>query len=287
MPENPSPTQGIVLKETRWLALLVIPILAAAFLILYITPDTGGEHFAWQIKPRMSSMMLGATYFTGVIYFSVVLRARYWHQVRLGLLPVALFATMLGVATILHWDKFNHSQFEFWLWVVLYWALPFVLVWAWLRNERHARPPSKLQAEVHISLSSRWILATLGVALGVTSLLLFFVPSLMAAHWPWTISALTSRITAAELGLFSFFMLEVAVVARWSEVRSLLFPQLISPIFFATCIIASWGDFDKSNPLTWLFIGFVLVVFVAGFPAMYFPMEARRKAAMASENINR
>lgn len=109
-------TSDVVLRETRWLAILVIPILAAAFLILYVTPDTSGEHFAWPIKPRMSAMMLGATYFTGVIYFAVVLRAKSWHQVRLGLLPShcllrysELPRLFIGIALAIHIHSFGYG----------------------------------------------------------------------------------------------------------------------------------------------------------------------------------
>jgi hypothetical protein len=222
-------------------------------------------------------MMLGATYFTGVIYFAVVFRSRAWHRIRLGLLPVALFASLLGIATLLHWEKFSHSQPQFWLWVILYWTLPFVLVWAWLRNERRARPLPKQPDEVHLQPFTRLLIGAIGIALALTSLSLFFFPSLTAPYWPWTLSALTARVTAAELGLFGFFMLEVALVARWSEVRALLLPQLISPLLFLFCIIASWQDFNIANPLTTVFVLFVLAVFVAGFPAMYFSHETKRK----------
>jgi len=272
-----SPAPDVVLLETRWLALIIIPILAAAFLVLCLTPDTAGDHFAWPIKPRMSAMMLGATYFTGVIYFAVVFRAQSWHQVRLGLLPVALFAGMLGIATIIHWDRFSHSYPQFWLWTFLYWTLPFVLIAQWIRNERAARPLPAVPGEVHFGPAGRGILLILGIGLAATSLLLFLAPTVAAAYWPWKITPLTARVTAAELGLFGFFALEVAAVARWSEVRSLLLPQLISPIVFVICVVASWNDFQKTNPLTWVFVGFVLIVFVIGFPGVYFPMEARRR----------
>lgn len=282
MNQQASTDQDIVLRETRWAALFVIPILAAAFLILYIIPDSNGQHFAWPVKPRMSAMMLGATYFTGVIFFSVVLRAKGWHEVRLGLLPVVLFASLLGIATILHWDRFSHAQPHFWLWVALYWILPFVLLWLWIRNERKARPLPSQPDEVQLKPSLRLIIALLAVTLAVMSLLLFILPTSLAPYWPWTITALTARVISAELGLFGFFMLEVALVARWSEIRSLLLPQLISPPLFLFSIIASWDNFDKANPVTWGFVAFVVIVFVIGFPAIYFPLEARRRKKIAS-----
>lgn len=274
-------SQNTILTLTRWLAVIVIPVLAAAFLILYVNPDTTGENFAWPIKPKMSSMMLGATYFTGVIYFSVVLRARCWHQVRLGLLPVALFASILGIATIIHWDKFSHEKFQFWLWAFLYWTLPFVIVYIWLRNEKKAGPIPDVPGEVILGKFARTVLAAIGGGLGITSLLLFFAPTFVADYWPWKITALTGRITSAELGLFSLFMIEVAIVAKWSQVRSLLLPQLISPLVFAFMIFVSWSDFDTGNPLTWVFLAFVLIVFVIGFPGMYFPNEAKYRKQLA------
>ena len=42
-------------------------------------------------------------------------------------------------------------------------------------------------------------------------------------------------------------------------------------------MVASWSDFDTSNPLTWVFAFNVAVVFVIGVPAMYLFMEVRRK----------
>ena len=46
------------------------------------------------------------------------------------------FAGYLGVATIIHWDKFTAGHISFILWVILYFTLPFVLVGVWLRNRR-------------------------------------------------------------------------------------------------------------------------------------------------------
>ncbi len=279
----PGPTAGrdLILPQIRWVAVLVIPILASAFLMLYLGPEVTRDYFAWPIRPRMSAMMLGATYFTGVVYFATILGCRHWHQVRLGLLPVALFATLLGVATLLHWEKFTHANPQFWLWAVLYGTLPVLLVAVWVHNERHARPLPAVAGEVHLGVGARALLAALGAGLALLSAVLFLAPQLAVAQWPWTLSPLTARVTAAELGLFGFFALEVAWVARWSEVRSLLLPQLVSPLLFLGCIAASWGDFTPGSPATWAFVLFVVVVFAVGFPALYFPTEARRRRRLA------
>jgi hypothetical protein len=268
-----------LLPSIRLTVGVVAPLLAVAFGILYLIPDGNGPHWAWPVEPRMTSMLLGATYLTGVIYFSVVLRTRSWHRVRLGLLPVSLFAGILGITTILHWSEFTHAKIHFWIWALLYFTLPGILVVLWLRNERAAGPQPAIDGDVLLSSTTRTVLAVIGLGLAVTTLLLFLTPSLMVRVWPWQLTHLTSRITAAELGLFAFFALHAAANARWSQIHDLLRPQLASPLLILAAVIISRADFDWSNPLAWGFLGFVVVVFVIGFPVLYVVGESARRSA--------
>ena len=41
---------------TRIIAVIVVPFLWLAFLILFFTPDLSGERFAWAIKPHMTAI---------------------------------------------------------------------------------------------------------------------------------------------------------------------------------------------------------------------------------------
>ena len=125
-----------VLLASRILGGLVVPVLLVAFFMLYLLPDDSGLLFAWPIKPRMSAMMLGATYLGGAYFFSRVMVARRWHAVRLGFLPVSTFAGILGIATVLHWDKFTPNHISFVLWVILYFSLPFIIPLVWYANQR-------------------------------------------------------------------------------------------------------------------------------------------------------
>jgi Protein of unknown function with HXXEE motif len=279
------PGETDILPFTRRLAAVIIPILALAFIILYLFPDTNGAHFAYDVQPRMSAMFLGATYLTGVVYFSTILWARFWHQVRLGLLPVALFATILAITTVLQWSDFNRAAPEFWLWNVLYFGIPIILPLAWFRNERHARRSLPAADDFRLGRPTRTILGAIGVLVALTSLLLFLAPDRVARVWPWPLTPLNARITAAEFGLFGLFGLLLAVEARWSQVRDLIRPQLLTPLFFLGAIIASWSDFDRDNPLTFVFIAFVVLAFVIGFPALYFPGEAKQRRQNREANV--
>ena len=76
----------------------------------------------------MTPMVLASAYLGGCYFFVRVLRERRWASVKSGFLAVALFAALLGVATILHWDRFNHGHVAFWLWVGLYLTAPFLVI---------------------------------------------------------------------------------------------------------------------------------------------------------------
>src|SRR5438874_11866417 len=99
-----------ILPETRWVSAIIVPFLVAAFAILYLFPDHTKELFAWGIQPRMSAMMLGAAYIGGTYFFVRVAAFARWHWVKVGFLPVTTFAALLGIATIVHWDRFTHSH---------------------------------------------------------------------------------------------------------------------------------------------------------------------------------
>ncbi len=150
-----------VLGVTRLLAAIIVPILLAAFIMLYLFPNDSGRLFAWPIKPPLSAMLLGATYLGGAYFFTRVFLARQWHTVRLGLIPVTVFAGTLGIATLLHWDKFTHGHISFILWAFLYFTLPFIIPLAWYLNQR-ANQGQPSTAEARLSTGLRWRLVALG-----------------------------------------------------------------------------------------------------------------------------
>ncbi len=131
-----------ILSYPRGLAWFIAPFLMVAFVILYPFPDQTHRLFAWTIKPTMTPMVLASAYLGGFYFFIRVPRERRWAAAKTGFLSVALFASLLGVATILHWDKFNHNHVAFWLWAALYFAAPFLVLGAWVANNRVAMPPT-------------------------------------------------------------------------------------------------------------------------------------------------
>jgi hypothetical protein len=237
------------------LSALLIPILAVAFVMLYVFPeDVGADYFAWPVRPLMSSMMLGATYLGGAYFFLVVLLSRQWRHVWLGFLPITAFAGTLGITTLLHWDLFVHERWAFRIWAFLYFTVPFILPILWYRNQRRAGEPDLAQ-EGELPPLSRWAFGILGAILTVAAVLLFLVPELMLAAWPWTLTPLMARVMAAIYILPGLVGLSIAYNGRWSSAHYLLQAQAFSVILMLVAAYVAQADFAWTEPASWLFCG--------------------------------
>lgn len=251
------PVQPVILL----LSALLVLILVAAFVILYVLPhDVGGSIFAWPINPRMSSMMLGATYLGGAYFFLVTILSRKWRHIRLGLIPVTMFAATMGLNTLLHWPNFSHERIAFVIWAILYFTVPFFLPVLWYRNEQLASAED-IARKGALPLSSRRAFGALGVILTIASLLLFFTPQLMLAAWPWTLSLLTARIMAAIFILTGLTGLSLAYDGSWSGARYILQAQALPVILMIIAAYVAREDFDWANPASWFFVsGLIFMV---------------------------
>lgn len=256
-----SPQPGTVPVQSVLVALsaLLVPILVTAFFVLYVRPDLGAEYFAWPISPRMSSMMLGATYMGGAYFFLVVVYSRQWRHVWLGFLPVSAFAATMGLATLAHWDLFVHDRFGFLVWAVLYFAVPFVLPALWYRN-RQLAVGADVEPDRDVAPVIRRGFGGLGTVLTVAGLTLFLAPDLMAAAWPWQLSPLTARVMAAIYLLPGLFGIALAAYGTWDGTRYLLQALAVSIALMLVAVVVARADFDWSRPTSWLFAGGLLLI---------------------------
>ena len=273
-----------ILPETRWLAGLIIPFLVAASILLFIWPNDTDKLFAWTIKPSMTPMMLAAAYLGGIYFFTRALLARQWHLVKLGFLPVTAFASLLGIATILHWDRFNHSHIAFYTWATLYFTTPFLVFAVWLRN-RTTDPDTAESNEVIIPQMIRLFIGVAGVITLAVSLLLFLQPDLMIRQWPWMLTPLTARVVGAMFALPGVVGLGIALEKRWSAARIILEAQAFSIVMILIATVRAWGDFEQSNAITWLFVGGLSLLLVA-LAALYASMEIHRRNAVKGHALH-
>lgn len=257
----------LVYPITRWVAGLVVPFLVVAFIILYFLNGHTEKLFAWEIKSPMTSMMLGSAYAGGIYYFTGVILTRQWHRIKVGFIPVTIFASILNVTTILHWDKFNHGTLPFFAWVSLYFTTPFIIFGLWLSNRRQdTNQPDT--GEAIIPPIIRFIIGAIGVTTLAIAIFLFLNPSLMIQLWPWTLTPLTSRVMAAMFSLPGMVGLGMAMDSRWSSGQVILQSQGFSIFLILVAVLRDQSAFNWSTPGIWLFtIG--LAGMLAGIVAFY------------------
>src|SRR5690242_15365145 len=260
-----------VLPPTRVLAAVIVPFLVLAFFVLVPWPTDTKRLFAWQIKPTMSPMVLGSVYLGGAYFFVRVVGASDWHTVAGGFVPVGTFATLMGVTTILHWDRFLHDHVAFWLWVALYFTTPVLVFLVFFRNQREY--DSGADSSVRIGSVAAAGLVLVGVTSMATCLFLYLFPARAVAVWPWQLTPLTARMLGA------IFALGVAGVGawwerRWSAMRILLQVAGFMLVLILIAAARARAEFDTSKVLTWLFLAGFVVTTVA-LVVLYVRMESK------------
>jgi hypothetical protein len=269
------PRSDRVLLSTRILAAAIVPFLVLAFFVLVPWPSDTKRLFAWAIKPTMSAMVLGSVYLGGAYFFLRVVRARRWHTVAGGFLPVAAFATLMGVTTIVHWDRFLHRHVAFWLWVGLYFTTPFLVLAVFLRNQREY--DSTMDFSPRIGRPAAGALVLAGVASLAMCVFLYLFPARAMSVWPWQLTPLTARMLGAV------FALGVAGIGawrerRWSAIRILLQVAGFMLVLILIAAARAHSEFDTSNALTWLFLaGFAMTT--AALVVLYVRMESQSRSA--------
>jgi hypothetical protein len=252
------PVDGRMLPATRWLAAVILPFLVAASAILYLVPGSTDELFAWTIRPPISAMFLGGTYVGGIWFFTRVLRTTRWGSVRYGFPAVVVFASLMAIATFLHWDRFHFGHISFITWVTLYVTTPVLVLAACIANWRTGRgAPSR--REYVIPLPVRLLIAIIGLCALVCGVVLFVFPELAVEAWAWQLTPLTARVLGAILTLPGAVDLWLLADARWSSFRSIFQAQVVSLVFIVGALVIARADLLWNRMATpWFVAGMVL-----------------------------
>jgi hypothetical protein len=231
----------------RWLAAVIVPFLVVASILLYGFPTRTETLFAWTIQPPITAMFLACAYIGGIWYFVRVAAETRTHRVQRGLPAVMVFATLAGLATLLHLDKFHAGTFIFITWLVLYLTTPFLATAAWLLGRRESSiVPDTIDYLIPRVL--RIVLITLGAIALVAGLGLFVFAESLTTLWAWDLTPLTARIVGAILTLPGMVNLGMLVDARWSSFRILFQAQLVSLVFILATIAIANSDLRFDRP---------------------------------------
>lgn len=255
-----------LLAATRWTAVAVVPILVAAGVILYGFPGDTADLWAWPINPPLTALVIGGGYLSGAVFFARAVLSGRWHMMALGLPAATVLTTLLLVATILHWELFNHDHVAFWAWLVVYLVTPVLLPALWLFNRRHdpgSSPPSG-------PVVPRWtctVVAAAGAVQLVVALAFFVRPSLTEQYWPWPLSPLTTRTLSAFLAFIAVLLLGFSLERRWTALRLPVDSAALGLALVAIGVVRAYDDLTASTPGRVAFLA-VLVGYVWGLLAV-------------------
>ncbi|HRQ24641.1 MAG TPA: hypothetical protein PLF42_14540 [Anaerolineales bacterium] len=262
-----------ILPTTRIVAIIVIPFLWLAFLILFFFPETTGERFAWRITPHMTSLYIGAGYLGGSWLFVNMLVQKRWHRVKGGFFAITTFTWFMLLATLLHWERFSHGTLGFTLWLILYIVTPFLVPVIWNLN-RKADTGQPEESDVIIAPAILWILRLIGTVGLVTVAISFVQPDFLIRIWPWALTPLTARVMCGWIALLSVGAFAMSADPRWTSWRVPLQSILIWHVLVLVAVIMKADDFTMSL-VNWYTVS--IFVMVVGILVFYPLMERKRK----------
>lgn len=265
-----------VLPATRWTVWVVAPILVAAGVILFVFPARTGSLWAWRIGSEMTAMAIGGGYLAGAVVFVLAgTVARRWSRFVVGLAAASVLTMLLLVATVVHWENFDHDHVSFWAWLVVYAITPFWLPALVAMNSRRAsRAP--VEGERLVPGPVRAAVATAGAVQLVVAGVLFVRPSALVDAWPWPLTPLTARTVAAFLVFIALVLSAFVVERRWDVLELPVFGAALGLTLVGVGAIRGRDDFEGfSDPSTVVFI-VALVGAVVGLTALIATMSTHR-----------
>jgi hypothetical protein len=280
-----SPSQDDrLLGPTRWVSAVIVPVLIAAFVILYGFPHETMRLWGWTVRPSMSALVMGAGYLSGAYFFTRVATGRSWHRVGLGFVATTVFSSILLVTTMLHWDRFNHDHVSFWAWILLYASTPFLLPILWGRN-RSTDPRQPGPRDTTIPRGLRTVVGIGGIIQLVVAAIMFVSPDSAARYWPWTLDAPNSRSLAAFVAFPAVTWLAFLFDSRWSSFRITQQTAVVGLVLITLGAVRSQDDFltDAKFSLYLVGLGVALVLNAA----LYVSLERRARASTTDGSSDR
>jgi hypothetical protein len=257
---HPSTRDDHVLPAVRTAALVVFVILVPAVIVLWGSPGHTAERWAWTIKPNLTPIFLGSGYGAGAFFFWRTYRAERWHPSSAGVLGASAFAALMLVATLLHWDTFNHGHapflaaFAFWGWTIVYVISPPAVFALWWRN-RATDSGRRLRGDPLVPATVLGVARVCaGLAL-VTAAVFYIAPSAAMHVWAWKLTPLTARVLASFIAQVGVGAMVLSFERRWSGWR-----LIVQTFFVATALLLigaarESGDFGRGDLRTALYIG--------------------------------
>jgi hypothetical protein len=237
---------------------------------LFGLADRTDELFAWTIEPPATAAFLGACYWAAaVLAFASALQPT-WARARIGVAGVLVFIWLTLLATLIHLDKFHlddggtRAQIAGWTWLVIYLLEPPALLAAYVVQLRiPGTDPPRDRPLPRGLRGALLVLAFLFTAFGAA---LYVAPLDVGDLWPWPLTPLTGRATAAWIVALGLLLASMA----WEDDRLRLLPgwallATLVPLAVAAPLRFDEGvDWGSPEMVAYLALGVVLFA-LAGY----------------------
>jgi hypothetical protein len=243
---------GRILPATHWASLVVFVILVPALVILWGLPDRTADAWAWTIKPDLTPIFLGAGYGAGAYFFLRTFLSRQFHPSSAGIFGASFFASLMLIATLIHWDRFNHGDaplvgaIVFYGWVAVYILSPPIVFALWWANR-----PGEPLVPAHV----RRMAQAFAAGALVSAAVFFLAPGTAIDIWPWQLTPLTSRVLGSFTAQVGIGALLISLDPRWSAWKLIVETFFVATALLLVGAIRAWDDFDTSNVMTYLYVG--------------------------------
>jgi hypothetical protein len=251
---------GRILPGTHWASLVVFAILVPALVILWGMPDRTADAWAWTIKPDLTPIFLGAGYGAGAYFFLRTFLSDRFPPSSAGIFGAAFFASLMLIATLIHWDRFNHGDaplvgaLVFYGWVAVYIVSPFVVLALWGFN-RQTDSGEPAPGEAIVPAPVRRMAQVVAAGAFVGAAIFFLAPETAIDLWAWQLTPLTSRVLGAFMAQVGVGALLISLDPRWSSWKLIVQTFLVATALLLVGAIRAWDDFDTGNVVTYLYLG--------------------------------
>jgi hypothetical protein len=257
----------------RWAFVVVGVANLLTFVPTWVWSNHTATRFAWAIKPPLTAAFMGAGYVAAAVLAFLAARERFLAHARIAIPVTVVFSLLTLAATFAHFDRFFTDRLITWLWVVLYAAVPSLLIVFALRQLR--TPGGDPPREAPLPRWARAVLGGQGLILLTLGTALYAAPQTVDVLWPWSLSALTGRIVGAWLVGLGLAALHGVWEGDWRRLR----PGAASYTTFAALQLVNvaryphtldWGDIRA-----WLYVLFAVSMVAFG-------LELSRRAFAAA-----
>jgi hypothetical protein len=255
---EPAPARDanqIPAAQRAFFVVIAVAALFVAYLGL-VAPAKMDRSFTWAVLPPLHAGFVGMLYLFGGAFMVGCVLARRRAQVTAALPAIALFTSLLLLATVLNSEAFDFDLAPVWIWTLSYTIYPAIaLTLAW---RGRARADATATAGIRdLPPWARTFLRAQAVAFALVGAALLIAPSAMVDAWPWPISAGLAQFYGGPFLAYAACSWHYGGADAWADLAAIV-PAML--LFTAGTIVVSLVHrdlFSSSEPATWVwFAGF-------------------------------